>query len=165
MKPLETPDSHHLQAAQGWLELGNHAEANAELEKITAHLRAHPDVLAVRWLIYAKAEQWEACRNIGVALVNLAPEDPIHWLHRSCAHHRLNRTEEAADLLLPAAAKFPDDWRICYDLGCYACQLGNHEEAWDLLEDAFDLGDPKQVKLMALDDPDLEPFWAEIGEV
>jgi hypothetical protein len=50
---------------------------------------------------------------------------------------------------------------IRYDLGCYACQLGNHEEAWDWLEDAFDLGDPKQVKLLALYDPDLEPFWLE----
>jgi hypothetical protein len=35
--------------------------------------------------------------------------------------------------------------------------------AW--LEKAFELGDPKQLKLMALDDPDLEPFWTEIGEI
>lgn len=27
-KPLEHPDDIHLQAAQGWLELGNHVEAN-----------------------------------------------------------------------------------------------------------------------------------------
>ncbi len=163
MKPLDSPDIFNLQAAQGWLELGNHLEATAEFERIYPTLGAHPDVFAVRRLIYAKAEQWEACVDIGVALVKLAPENPIHWLHRSCAHHRLNRTEEAADLFLLAAVKFPDDWRICYDLGCYACQLGNHDEAWDWLEDAFGLGDPKKVKLMALDDPDLEPFWAEIG--
>jgi hypothetical protein len=54
---------------------------------------------------------------------------------------------------------------IRYNLACYACQLGNQEEAWDWLEDAFELGDSKRVKLMALDDLDLEPFWAEIGEV
>ncbi len=49
MKPLEPPDSLHLQAAQDWLELGNHIEANEELEKSTPQLCAHPMVLAVRW--------------------------------------------------------------------------------------------------------------------
>jgi hypothetical protein len=35
MKPLEPSHSLHLQAAQGWLELGNHIEANAEPDNIT----------------------------------------------------------------------------------------------------------------------------------
>jgi hypothetical protein len=48
MKPLESPDSHHLQAAVGCLELGNWSEANEELENITPQMRVHPDVLAVR---------------------------------------------------------------------------------------------------------------------
>ena len=52
VKPLQPPDTFHLQAAQGWMELGNHEEANEELELIDAPLRAHPDVLEVRWLIY-----------------------------------------------------------------------------------------------------------------
>ena len=51
----------HLEAAQGWLELGNHEEANEELELIDAPLRSHPDVLEVRWGIYAKVKNWEAC--------------------------------------------------------------------------------------------------------
>ena len=51
--PLQPPDSMHLTAAQGWLELGNHEEAFEELEKIDAPLRGHPDVLEVRWGIYA----------------------------------------------------------------------------------------------------------------
>jgi hypothetical protein len=42
---------------------------------------------------------------------------------------------------------------------------GKHDEAWQWLTDAFDLGDAAAVKLKALDDPDLEPFWAEIGEI
>src|SRR5690349_10510510 len=54
--PLEPPDSHHLAAAQGWLELGNHAEANNELERISPTLRAHPDALEVSWQIYAAAK-------------------------------------------------------------------------------------------------------------
>jgi hypothetical protein len=30
MEPLVPPDSHHVLAAQGWPELGNHVEANEE---------------------------------------------------------------------------------------------------------------------------------------
>jgi hypothetical protein len=40
MNPLSPPDTHHLRAAEGWLELGNHLEANAELENIMPELRA-----------------------------------------------------------------------------------------------------------------------------
>jgi hypothetical protein len=38
-------DALHLSAAIGWLELGNHIEANEDLEKITPDFREHPDVL------------------------------------------------------------------------------------------------------------------------
>jgi hypothetical protein len=48
VKSLRPPDSHHLQAAEGWIGLGNYAEANDELEQIAAANRAHPDVLQFR---------------------------------------------------------------------------------------------------------------------
>jgi hypothetical protein len=63
----------HLTAAQGWLELGNHEEAFEELEQIDAPLRGHPDVLEVRWGIYASIEKWEYCLEIGGAMVRLDP--------------------------------------------------------------------------------------------
>jgi hypothetical protein len=70
---LRPPDTHHLQAAQGWLELGNHLEANQELERITAQLRSHPEVLEVRWHIHAHAKKWDACVDIADAIIKLAP--------------------------------------------------------------------------------------------
>ena len=54
---------------------------------------------------------------------------------------------------------------IRYNLACYACRLGRLKEAWEWLEDAFELSDANQVKLMALDDPDLELFWTKIGRI
>ena len=56
MKPLAAPDRHHLRVAQGGLELGNYAEAKEELELSAPELRAHPDVLEIRWPIYAHAQ-------------------------------------------------------------------------------------------------------------
>ncbi|MDB6018136.1 MAG: hypothetical protein JWR19_2625 [Pedosphaera sp.] len=84
MNPLTPPNTHHLIAAQGWLELGNPVEANEELEKITPALRAHPNVLEIRWQIYAKTKKWEACVDLGNALVNATPDLPESWIHRSC---------------------------------------------------------------------------------
>jgi hypothetical protein len=48
-------------------------------------------------------------------------------------------------------------------MACYACRLGNCEEAWERLEIAFDLGNAKQEKLMAPDDLDFEPFGPRSG--
>ena len=162
---LPQPNQHHLTAAEGWLELGNHLEANDELEKIEASLRTHPDVLELRWQIFATAKKWEECVLIGNALVDTAPARPDSWIHRSYALHELSRPQEASDLLFPAADLFPGHSTIMYNLACYACVLGNMEEAWDWLEDAFELGDAKQMKLRALEDPDLEKLWAEIREI
>jgi hypothetical protein len=36
-------------------------------------------------------------------------------------------------------------------------------QAKQWLEKAFQLGGPKKMKLAALNDPDLEPLWKEIG--
>jgi hypothetical protein len=52
-----------------------------------------------------------------------------------------------------------------YNLACYECKLGRLEQAKSWLEKAFELGDPKKIKLMALEDPDLEPLWREIGRI
>jgi len=166
MTPFSSPNSHHLAAAQGWLELGDYLSANEELEKIEPGLRVHPDVLEVRWQIYAKEKKWDVCVDIAGALVAKAPERPFGWVHRSFALHELKQTQLASDLLEPAADLFTDVWIIRYNLACYASRLGKHDEAWEWLTDAFDLTDDENaVKLMALDDDDLEPFWAEIGEI
>ena len=76
----------------------------------------------------------------------------------------LKRTEEARDNLLRVVDKFPDDPILRYNLACYECQLGRLEQAKGWLEKAFKLGDPKKIKLMALEDRDLEPLWREIGK-
>jgi tetratricopeptide (TPR) repeat protein len=165
VKSLGAPDTFHLSAAIGWLELGDWHEANEELEKITPAFRAHADVLATRLAIYAKAKKWERCVDIGNALVKAIPNRSSGWLQRSFALHELKRTQDAADLLLPAAVLFPKEWLIRYNLACYACQLGKRKEAWEWLEFAFDLSDSKAVKLMALNDPDLETLWTEIAEI
>jgi tetratricopeptide (TPR) repeat protein len=158
MDMLPLPDLHHLRAASGWLGLGNFLEANEELEKIAPQLRAHPDVLEIRWQIYAKEKKWEACEDIAAAVVKLAPEKCNGWIHRSFALHELKRTDEAFENLLPAADQFPDVWTIPYNLACYCSQLQRLEEAQTWFKKAMAI-DEKTVKQAAMVDPDLNPLW------
>jgi tetratricopeptide (TPR) repeat protein len=165
VKPLAHPDSFHLRAARGWLELGNPLEANEELEKIAPALGMHPDVLEVRWQISAKARQWEACIELAERIIALTPDNPFGWIHRSFALHELKRTQEAWDNLIRVIKKFPKEAIIPYNLSCYACQLGNLQDALNWLRRAFAVGDGSKVKLMALADPDLEPLWDKIAQI
>ena len=162
VKSLEPPDTHHLSAAIGWLGLGNHLEANEELEKITPTLRTHPDVLEARLEIYSRAKKWEACVDIGNALVQLAPNRSSGWLQRSLALYFLKRIQEAYDQSLPAAGKFPKAWPIPYNLACYCAQLGRLEECKEWLNKAMAI-DEKSVKRAAIDDPDMQPLWDSLG--
>lgn len=158
-------DQIHLEAAEGWVELGNLQEATEELEKISLENRSHPDVLAVRYTVYDVAKRWELAAEVAQALCKLVPENPLGWIHLSYSLHEMKRTKEAWDVLLPVANKFADDDLIAYNLACYACQLGNLKEAMKWLEKAIDLADSKEIKLRALNDPDLQPLWADISEI
>jgi tetratricopeptide (TPR) repeat protein len=155
---LEPPDNFHLEAAKAWLDLGDHVQANGELEKITPNLRAHPDVLDVRWRIYARAKKWDACVDIAAAIVKLAPARPDGWIHRSYALHELGRTLEAFDNLVPVAGKFPKVWAIPYNLACYCAQLGRLDECQEWFKKAM-VVDEHAVRRAAIDDPDLKPLW------
>ena len=153
-------DLRHLKAAEGWIQLGAWDVANDELENITPQLRAHPDVLKIRFNIYMMGKHFELAATVADAVLKGLPEEPEGWIHRSQALHEMDRTADAQEKLRPAAEKFPDDWRIQYNMACYACQLGEREEARGFLERAMELGDVNKVKLMALDDPDLAPLFA-----
>jgi tetratricopeptide (TPR) repeat protein len=159
---LQPPNIFHLQAAQGWVELGNACEGNRELEKIPPELQKHPDVLKVRWEIYATQKRWEAALEVAASLVELEPENPHGWVHRSFCLHELKRTREARDRLLPVAAKF-ELATISYNLACYECQLGDLSQARKWLKTALSAGDRKELKLMAMADPDLKPLWPELA--
>ena len=166
MKSLEQADRVHLNAAEGWFGLGDLVSASDELEKITPAFRAHPAVLLMRCKIYQAAKKWGYLIEISQTLIEQLPKLAEAWIHRSYALHELHQTREAFDLLLPAAKKFPKLPVIPYNLACYACQLGKLEDAMKQIEQAIDLADKKNdIRLDALEDPDLEPLWLQIGDL
>jgi tetratricopeptide (TPR) repeat protein len=167
MDTLAQAELRHLQAAEGWLELGNPLEAERELEQIAPQHQAHPAVLAVRWQLAAKADRWDQAYQIAGTLTELAPKDISSWVWRAYALRRMTEggIAQARELLLGVVEKFPRAWILCYNLACYACQLGNPEEAQGWLAKAFARGEVRALKRMALDDPDLQPLRAMLEQL
>jgi predicted Zn-dependent protease len=159
MDAIEHPDSVYLRAAQGWLELGNPAEALLELDQMSVDTREHPAVIEVRWQIAAKTRRWEAALALAEALCARAPTSACGWIHRSYCLHELKRTQEAWDTLLPFADAFPEEWLICYNLACYACQLRELDAARKWLSRAVQVGDAREINRLAAADSDLKRLF------
>jgi predicted Zn-dependent protease len=164
VQPIQPPDTHYLSATIGWLELGNLAEAKAELLQVSPEQQNHPDVLEVRWAICAEAQDWQEGLEVSQELVAVAPGRASGWLHQAYALRRVTEgnLQRAWDALLPAAARFPEHPLFAYNLACYACQMGQVDVARDWLTKARTIGVTDQIKEMALKDADLEPLWPEI---
>lgn len=168
MTPLPPPEQRHLDAAEGWLGLGDHLAANDELDSITPRLRAHPDVLKLRFEVYAKAGKWEACADIARAVARLVPDQPFGHLALA---HALRRAPggglEAALHALVTAADRIQDCGLAFSAACCCAQLGQLQEARAWLEKSFRLaekaGTLDEARARALDERDLEPLWQEIG--
>ena len=166
MQPLESPDTHYLLHAIGWIELGNLAEARAELAQVRQAFQMHPEVLEVRWQICAEEKRWDEGLSAARALIHAAPERSSGWLHQAYALRRVAHggLRQAWEALLPAFEKFPRKEIIAYNLACYACQMNELDAARLWLKRALAIGSKEKIKRRALADEDLEPLWKEIGE-
>jgi len=156
--PVEYPDRHFVQAAAGWLELGNPSEAAAELNQLSPRFARHPDVLEIRWRLCAAEHAWVEALEVAQAVTQVAPDRPSGWIHQSYCLHELKRTSEARDVLRPLAKKFPKEFIIPYNLACYACATGDLQEARRWLLRAMKIkgkDSREEFRRMALEDPDL----------
>jgi tetratricopeptide (TPR) repeat protein len=157
---LEPPDQQYCQAAVGYVELGMFQEANGQLENIDPFNRATPEVLAVRIAVYHGLKKWELMQEVAKRLAEFQPHD-IQWtISLAYATRRAESIEAAKEILMQALQHHPDEAIVHFNLGCYASQLGDLMLAKAHLKRAFVI-EPK-CRLMALDDPDLEPLWAEL---
>lgn len=167
MADLQPPDTHHLSSAIGWLELGNATEAALDLERVSAQAQQEPDVLEVRWAIYAGQKNWEQALQSAETLVQAHPERSSGWLHRAYALRRVPHggLQLAWAALRPAYDKFSKVPIIAYNLACYAAQFGRMDEAWDWFQKALETGDRARIKAMALADDDLRALQDRIRKL
>lgn len=167
MQPLGPPEIHFVSAAAGWLGLGNPAEAKAELAQLDPLHQKHPEVLELRWEIAARENNWAEALQTAQELLRVAPDRSSGWLHQAYALRRVpdGSVKRAWEALLPAFDKFPQEALICFNLSCYACQMGQLDAARVWFKRAMVIGGKQRIKAQGLADEDLEPLWGEIRQL
>jgi predicted Zn-dependent protease len=164
IKPLDTPDCFHLDAAGGWLGLGDVESATSELREISPSEQTHPAVLSVLYEIYSRSAQWDKAADVAGELAEILPEESFVWINLAYATRRKTNGSipEAKKILLGAQPKFSKQYLFPYNLACYCSQLGEMEQAEQWLKKAAAI-DNAAVKKMALKDTDLKPLWDRLG--
>ncbi len=152
----------HISHAQGYLGLGMVAEAAAELEQVAPETLDELDAVALRVSVFQELKRWRPLREAALKLVQLQPDEPGGWIAWAYATRRTRTLAEAEKILLDAERLHPDEATIQFNLGCYACQLGQLGEARRRVDRAIAL-DPKFADAAGTD-PDLAPLRAPPGE-
>jgi tetratricopeptide (TPR) repeat protein len=155
--PLEGSDELHLRAAHGYIDLGMFEEANAALEEIDPFCCHLPEVLAARLAIYHGLKKSDLLAAVAKKLAKWNPREPGFFVELAYVTRRCESIGKAHGILLNAAELHPNDATIQFNLACNEAQLGNVPKAKTYLKCAVGI-DPK-FKLMALEDPDLEPLF------
>ena len=154
--------SYHLESAQGYIELEMFAEAANELESIDPASWALSDVAEFRVIIYKALEKWDLAEEAARHLVKVSPEESCWWIQWAYAARRCQSIEAARRILLDAEKLHPYDAQLQFNLGCYACKMGDTEEAKTRVKVAILL--EGKYRVMALYEQDLEPLWDEIAK-
>ena len=143
---------------RGYLELGMVKEAKAELEAVPEPEARRPEVVALWVALLQATEQWRPLRKYARDLVMLDPGEAGWWIIWAYAARRASSVKAAQKVLLDAEGHHPQDGTVQFNLGCYACLLGDLSEAKARVVRAVSI-DNSFLK-NAMDDPDLEALRA-----
>lgn len=145
--------------------LGNPAEALREFEQISPKARHSQAGLVTLWDIHAHSKDWNAAVVTADRLIELYDQQPDGYIKRAYALHELKRSQEAWETLEPVSELFSDNWLIPYNLACYAAQLGRPVDALKCFRRALKTGNERELREMAMTDPDLEPIRPRIAKL
>jgi tetratricopeptide (TPR) repeat protein len=154
-------DLRNLLAAEGYADLGMYSEADSELQKVDTEACPLPQVFFLRLRIYAGLGNWQPMQQLAQEIARIDPENP-HWMICwAFATRQAQSIHAAKEILLGALHVHPDDPGIHYNLSCYESRLHHFFQAQRHLARAIQLD--SRFRLLAADEKDLEPLWAEIG--
>lgn len=150
-----------LSHARGYLELGLVEEAAAELALLPPGPPGPPgdlEVLGLHALILREQSRWLELRVATAELVKRQPDLADWWITYAYATRRSVSLHEAEAILREAELRHPQEPTIQFNLGCYACQLGDLAEARRRIDAAIALD--AHFRAAAATDPDLAPLRA-----
>ncbi len=136
-------------------------EAQSELEEIDPFCQHLPEVLAARIPFYRALEKWDLMAIGAKKLTEWKPEEPGNFIDWAYAARRGESIHKAHGILSHAADVHPNHGLIQFNLACYEAQIGKLAQAKANLKRATQIDG--RFRLMALDDPDLEPLWDSLA--
>ncbi len=147
-----------LSHARGYIELGLLAEAAAELDQLPPSASGDDEVLGLRLVILREQGHWIELRSVAGELVRRQPANAEAWITFAYATRRARSLGEAEAILREAELRHPREATIQFNLGCYACQLGDLPEARRRVDAAIAL--EPLFRAAVETDPDLAPLRA-----
>lgn len=145
--------------AEGYLGLGMAEQADEVLNDLGSEDLLRPEVLRLRFEIYAALGKWEAADAVATYLVERHPTDPEHWLAMAAAaRHTIGRAEAEA-VLRRAVVTHTKHGGIWYALAGCASLAGRIDDALSMLQQALRL-DPR-LRVKVLEDAAMRPIWQE----
>lgn len=136
-EPLSVKLKKALTYANGYRELGMLDDALRELDSLEAELVLRPPALQMRLAILMEAGRWREALQPANLLAATSSSDSGHLVNLAFVTRRADSLQAAQTILESAARIFPEDAIIHYNLGCYACCLGDLETAKRRLKRAF----------------------------
>lgn len=155
-----SPLKRHVQAAEGFLELGLPLLAEEEIDAVNSEHHTFPVVLRLKVEIFRTLKQWTKMEPPARLLGEEESHESYGWLNWAYAARRTRGLEAAREILLRALAHHPEESTVRYNLACYECQLGRLNEAREYLLHAIRIS--SRFRGMARSDPDLAPLHDEI---
>lgn len=144
----------HLAYAAGYLELNLLADARAELALLSPEFLATPPALAVRLELAMATSAWDEVIALAPELIGDDATEERPWTAWAYALRELGRVAEAQETLLAGSRLIAKpSVLVDYNLACYACLLGELDEARRLLASVY--ARDKSWREAARDDPDL----------
>lgn len=160
--PVISPEK-HLSYAVGYLDLGLVAEARAEIEQLPHDALDAPETLGLRLEIAMADSSWSEVLPLAEQLVGHDAKQERPWVAWAYALRELDRTPEAQEILLAGRRMITRPTVLVdYNLACYACLLGELDDARALLADV--IARDKSWREMAKDDPDLAVLFPKSGK-
>jgi tetratricopeptide (TPR) repeat protein len=158
-----TESERRIQAAQGYVELGLHPEARAELSQLSISAAERPDALEISALCFMGEERWAEALPLTQKLCQMEPKEPGGYIHAAYCLHELGQTHEALDLLARGPVALKAKPVYYYNVGCYMAKLGQKDQALKLLEQSFEMDG--SLRSYAKKDPDLASLREKLAKL
>ncbi|TAG31739.1 MAG: hypothetical protein EAZ36_02850 [Verrucomicrobia bacterium] len=156
---MSTPEKHFAYAA-AYLELRLFSDARAELSGLSADFLASSRVLPLRLAIALADGAWAEVIDLAPALIAHDSSKEQPWVAWAYALRELEQVTDAQETLLTAARLISEpSIVVSYNLACYACLLGELDQARHLLEQVF--ARDEHWREAARTDPDLAALYPE----